>query len=96
MPTTSSIINDKRSGPAVVAAGLLLAVVWTDAIGVTLAGFAVAGAIHTANHTLDHHLGGHPSDPWGLGALTLLALLGLIAQARRTPTHRHPPAGEDT
>jgi hypothetical protein len=143
MPTTSSIINDKRSGPAVVAAlvcgaanitfgvwsllaprsfatfigfppynehllhdvgafqiglaaGLLLAVVWTDAIGVTLAGFAVAGAIHTANHTLDHHLGGHPSDPWGLGVLTLLALLGLIAQARRTPTHRHPPEGENT
>ncbi|HLM20939.1 MAG TPA: hypothetical protein VK390_05360 [Propionibacteriaceae bacterium] len=49
-----------------------LSLMWSDSIGVALVGFIVAGAIHSINHALDRHLGGHPLDQWelaGLGAL---------------------------
>lgn len=98
-PYNEHLLHDVGAFQIGLGAGLLLALVWTDPIRVTLAGFALAGAIHTVNHTVDHHLGGHPGDPWALGALTLLALLGLIAQSRRdrmpsVPCHENPPTYE--
>ena len=63
-------------------------------MAVTLAGFAVAGALHTANHAVDHHLGGYLGDFWGMGALTVLALLGLLAHPRRRPSNRQAPKGD--
>jgi MYXO-CTERM domain-containing protein len=92
-PYNEHLLHDLGAFQLGLGAGLLLALVWADAISVTLAGFAVAGAVHTANHTLDHHLGGHPGDPWGLGALTLLALLGLVGHQRRSRTPRAPDQG---
>jgi hypothetical protein len=93
-PYNEHLLHDVGALQIGLGVGLLLATVWGDAIGVTLAGFAVAGAIHTTNHALDHHLGGHSGDPWGLGALTLLALLGLIPHARRALSTRHAPEAD--
>jgi hypothetical protein len=52
---------------------MLLSLMWSDSIGVALVGFIVAGAIHSINHALDRHLGGHPLDQWGLAGLVLVA-----------------------
>jgi hypothetical protein len=51
---------------------------WSDSIGVALVAFVVAGAIHSINHALDRHLGGHPLDQWELAGLVLVALAALI------------------
>jgi len=57
---------------------VLLSLMWSDSIGVALVGFIVAGAIHSINHALDRHLGGHPLDQWELAGLVLVALAALI------------------
>lgn len=93
-PYNEHLLHDVGAFQIGSGAGLLLALAWDDAVGVTLAGFVVAGSIHTANHALDHHLGGHPGDPWGLGALTVPAVLGLIAHARRKRSTRHAPEAD--
>lgn len=70
--------------------GLLIALVQRDALTVTLVGFVVAGTLHTINHGIDLHLGGHSSDRWGLGALVLIAIIGLIAHVWRPSSRTEP------
>lgn len=72
---------------------LLMALVWRDARAVTLAAFLTANTLHALNHFYDRHLGGHISDAYGLGALSLLtgaALVVRIRQVRRPATHEPP------
>jgi len=57
---------------------MLPSLMWSDSIGVALVGFILAEAIHSINHALDRHLGGHPLDQWGLAGLVLVALAALI------------------
>jgi PPOX class probable F420-dependent enzyme len=57
------------------AAALLLACVWYDALLTVLAGFAVAGFAHTANHLADLGLGGER------GQIPLIAVAALAAAA---------------
>ncbi len=87
-PYNEHLLHDVGAFQIGIGAGLLLAVVWVDALSVSLVGFIIAGGIHTVNHALDHHLGGHPADPWGLGALTLIAFIGLVAHRRRCAQQR--------
>ncbi|MFI6390143.1 hypothetical protein [Nonomuraea sp. NPDC050540] len=61
---------------------LLVALIWRDAILVALVGLAAASLIHTVNHTIDSHLGGASSDPYVIGAQTLLALVGIAFRVR--------------
>src|SRR4029453_2004696 len=60
---------------------------WSDSIGVALVAFIVAGTIHSINHALDRHLGGHSFDQWGLGGLVLLAVAALIIHLRGGSRH---------
>jgi hypothetical protein len=65
---------------------LLLAVWLRDALFVALVGVGIGAAAHTASHVIDRHLG-RASDPWLLGALALLLLLGAVwrwREVRRT------------
>lgn len=62
--------------------GLLLALVWRDALLTTLAAFWVANTVHAYNHVADLHLGGRLSDPWLLGTLSALATLAVWARLR--------------
>jgi hypothetical protein len=59
---------------------LLLAVAVRDALLVALAGVGVGTAAHTVAHVMDLGQGGRASDPWLLGALSIVLL---AAAARR-------------
>lgn len=62
------------------AAALLLACVWYDALLTALAGFAVAGFAHTANHLADLELGGAG---WQIPLIAVAALAAAAAFAVR-------------
>jgi hypothetical protein len=67
---------------------LLLALAWRDAPTVALAGFLVANTLHALSHAIDQDLGGRASDPYAIGAVSLLAAVALVLRVRqrRTPT----------
>jgi PPOX class probable F420-dependent enzyme len=54
------------------AAALLLACVWYDALATALAAFLVAGAVHTVNHAVDLDHGGNG------GQIALLAVVSVV------------------
>jgi PPOX class probable F420-dependent enzyme len=62
---------------------LLLAVAWTDAAVVALAGFFVGNTAHTVNHVVDLDVGGRGRDPWILAAGSVLVLAALVARMRQ-------------
>jgi hypothetical protein len=66
----------------------LLALAWRDAPTVALAGFLVANTLHTVSHATDLDLGGRASDPYAIGAVSLLAAVALVLRVRqrRAPT----------
>ena len=57
---------------------LLASLVWSDARFVVLLGGTVAAVFHWMSHVRDHDLGGAGSDPWLLGAVAVLLLVGLV------------------
>lgn len=81
-PYNEHLLHDVGAFQIGIGASLVLAAFWTDALGVALAAFVVGGGIHTLNHVLDRHLGGHQADQWALGALAVLALIGLLMRLR--------------
>jgi PPOX class probable F420-dependent enzyme len=76
-------IHDAGAFQIGIGAGLLLALIWRDAITTVLAGFLVANTIHAANHIIDRDLGGHHTDAWLIGAASVLAAVALLARVRR-------------
>lgn len=61
---------------------LLLAVLWSDALATTLAGFLVANTAHTVNHAVDLHLGGAAWQAWALGAVSIAVAVALVLRLR--------------
>jgi PPOX class probable F420-dependent enzyme len=78
-PYAEHFIHDLGAFQAGIGVTLLLAVAWSDALALALAGFLVANSVHAVNHALDLDLGGRASDPWllGLASLLIAAALGL-------------------
>jgi hypothetical protein len=62
---------------------LLVALVWSDARAVTLTGFLTANTLHAFNHGYDLDLGGHASDVYAIGALSLLTGGALVLRVRQ-------------
>ena len=62
--------------------GLLLALVWRDALATTLAGFLAGNTVHAYNHVIDLDLGGRGTDAWLLGTLSVLLALALWLRLR--------------
>ncbi len=60
-----------------IGATLLLALVWRDTLAVALGAFLAGNTAHALVHVADRGLGGHPSDPYLLGVLSLLILAAL-------------------
>lgn len=89
-PYNAHLLHDVGAFQIGVGASLLLALVRSDALTAALGGFLVAGILHTLNHGLDLPLGGHRSDPWALGALVVVATIGLVAQLRQVSVARQP------
>jgi PPOX class probable F420-dependent enzyme len=66
-----------------IGASLLLALIWRDAIATVLAAFLVANSIHAVNHAIDLGIGGHDSDPWLIGAVSVVVAVALLARVRQ-------------
>jgi PPOX class probable F420-dependent enzyme len=62
--------------------GLLLALIWRDALATTLAAFLVANSVHTYNHVIDLDLGGRAVDVWLLASLSGLLALAVWLRLR--------------
>jgi hypothetical protein len=73
-------------------ATLLLALAWRDAPTVALTGFLIANTLHAVSHAIDLDLGGRASDPYAIGALSLLAAAALVLRVRR---HHTPPVPDN-
>lgn len=65
-----------------IGAALLGALVWRDSLFVALAGATVATGFHWVSHVIDRDLGGNSSDPWTLGVLAGLMLVGSVVRFR--------------
>jgi PPOX class probable F420-dependent enzyme len=63
--------------------GLLVALIWRDAMATALLAVLVANSVHAYNHAVDLHLGGRASDPWLLGAVSVLLAAALWVRARQ-------------
>jgi hypothetical protein len=86
-PYNEHLLHDLGAFQIGIGVSLCLVVVWSDATAVVLIGFLAAATIHVINHSLDHELGGHAADSWGLALLVVVAIVGLIVHLRR-PTSR--------
>jgi hypothetical protein len=71
---------------------LLLALVWRDAAAVALTGFLVANSLHAVSHAVDQELGGRASDPYVIGAVSLLVAAALVLRLRQRRTWTPGPA----
>ena len=82
-PYNEHLLHDLGAFQIGIGVSLCLAAVWSDATSVVLIGFLTAGTIHVINHSLDHELGGHAADSWGLALLVAVAAAGLIVHLRQ-------------
>jgi hypothetical protein len=86
-PYHEHFLHDLGAFQVGIGATLLLALVWRDAPMVALTGFLVANTLHAVSHAIDLDLGGHASDPYAIGAVSLLVAAALVLRVRqrRTP-----------
>jgi PPOX class probable F420-dependent enzyme len=82
-PPSRHFLHDAGAFQIGIGVMLLLAAAWADAAAVALAGFFVANTVHMVNHITDLGIGGHASEVWGLGLISLLVLAALIQRLRR-------------
>ena len=81
-PYNEHLLHDLGAFQIGIGVSLLVSLIWSDSIGVALVAFIVAGTLHSINHALDRHLGGHSFDQWGLVGLVVLAGAALIIHLR--------------
>jgi hypothetical protein len=86
-PYHEHFLHDLGAFQLGIGATLLLALAWRDAATVALAGFLVANTLHAVSHAVDLDLGGRASDPYAIGAVSLLVAAALVLRVRqgRTP-----------
>jgi PPOX class probable F420-dependent enzyme len=63
--------------------GLLLSLIWADALATTLAGFIVADTVHTINHLVDLDLGGSVAQVWLLGVMSVALIAAFVIRLRQ-------------
>src|SRR5262245_5085337 len=81
-PYAEHFLHDLGAFQVGIGVTLLLAVVWSDALALALAGFLVANTVHAVNHAVDLDLGGRASDPWLLGLVSVLIAAALALRLR--------------
>jgi PPOX class probable F420-dependent enzyme len=82
-PEHTHFVHDLGAFQIGIGLTLVLAALWRDPLAVVLAGFLVANTIHAFNHAVDLDLGGRESDPWLLGALSVLVAVALARRLRQ-------------
>ncbi|WP_173074586.1 hypothetical protein [Phytohabitans rumicis] len=85
-PLNEHLVHDAGAFQVGIGAALLFALIWSDALVVTLAGFAVASGLHTMTHFLDRHLGGHGTDVPILAVFTVISLATIALRLRKKAT----------
>jgi len=91
-PYNRHLMHDIGAFQVGVGATLLIALVWSDALAVALAGAGVGSLMHAAAHWWDKDLGGKSSDPY---TLTFIAIVIVIAGGMRHRQVREgTPAGD--
>jgi hypothetical protein len=85
-PYHEHFLHDLGAFQLGIGATLLLALVWRDAPTVALAGFLVANTVHAVSHAIDLDLGGRTSDPYAIGAVSLLVAAALVLRVRQRRT----------
>lgn len=63
--------------------GLLLALIWADALATALAGFVVANTVHAVNHVMDLDLGGSVAQAWLLGGVSVALIVAFGLRLRQ-------------
>ncbi|WP_214319001.1 hypothetical protein [Nonomuraea sediminis] len=81
-PFNLHLFHDLGAFQLGIAAALIGALIWSDALFVALLGGATGCVVHAISHVLDRHLGGNPSDPWTLSGLSLIMVVGLVVRLR--------------
>ncbi len=74
-PYNRHLMHDVGAFQIGIGAVLLLALRWSDASFVALAGAGAGASVHVVSHIIDHDLGGETSQTVVLGALAVLLLL---------------------
>jgi PPOX class probable F420-dependent enzyme len=82
-PPSAHYVHDIGAFQLGIGVTMLLAVLWTDALAVALAGFAAGNTAHAYNHAADADLGGRGFEPYALAAVSVLILAALIARLRQ-------------
>lgn len=62
---------------------LLAAAAWAGDVAVVLLGAAVASILHAVSHVLDRDLGGRAIDPYAVGLIAVVVLLGAVLTTSR-------------
>src|SRR6266540_1965769 len=81
-PYAEHFIHDLGAFQVGIGVTLLLAVIWSDALALALAGFLVGNTVHAVNHVVDLVLGGRGSDPWLLGLVSVLIAAALALRLK--------------
>jgi len=63
--------------------GLLLALIWSDALATVLAGYIIANTVHTVNHVVDLDLGGSALQAWLLGAASVALIIAFALRLKQ-------------
>src|SRR6266536_3557619 len=82
LPAAEHFIHDLGAFQVGIGVTLLLAVIWSDALALALAGFLVGNTVHAVNHVVDLDLGGRGSDPWLLGLVSVLIAAALALRLK--------------
>lgn len=82
-PYNEHFLHDAGAFQIGIGTALLLALTWKDALAVALGGAAAGSVMHAISHFMDTELGGKDTDPWFLGFLAAVLVIGLVA---RRPT----------
>jgi hypothetical protein len=91
-PYHEHFLHDLGAFQVGIGATPLLALVWRDAAAVALAGFLVANSLHAVSHAVDQELGGRASDPYVIGAVSLLVVAALVLRLRQRRTWTPGPS----
>jgi PPOX class probable F420-dependent enzyme len=82
-PTHQHFLHDVGAFQLGLGVGLLLSLIWADALATTLAGFIVADTVHTINHLLDLDLGGSVAQVWLLGVMSVALIAAFVIRLRQ-------------
>ena len=89
-PYNPHFLHDAGAFMLGLAATVALALRWSGALSVALAGTAVAGVLHAISHVVDREQGGSWADTLGLALLALLFVAAAWSQRRAETTAGRP------